>query len=135
VDAVIQLPVDLFFGTTIGTCILVLKKSKTDNKVVFIDASREFSRQSTKNVLLPENQKTILQALEKRENIDHFVSLKTIDEIAERDYLLSVSSYVQSEDKREIVDIAKLNLEISEIVARQNELRFQIDKIVKELDV
>lgn len=135
VDAVIQLPVDLFFGTTIGTCILVLKKSKTDNKVVFIDASREFSRQSTKNVLLPENQKTILQALEKRENIDHFVSLKTIDEIAEREYLLSVSSYVQSEDKREIVDIAKLNLEISEIVARQNELRVQIDKIVKELDV
>ena len=134
VDAVIQLPSDLFFGTGIATCILVLKKSKPDNTVVFIDASAEFTRQNTKNKLQKENQTKILDALNARENVDHFVSVKTLDEIAAKEYLLSVSSYVDAEDTREVIDIKKLNAEIAEIVSRQSELRLSIDAIVRELE-
>jgi type I restriction enzyme M protein len=134
VDAVIQLPSDLFFGTQIATCILVLKKSKPDNTVVFIDASSEFTRQNTKNKLQKNNQTKILDALIARENVDHFVAVKTLDEIAAKDYLLSVSAYVQTEDTREVIDIAKLNAEITEIVARQASLRKSIDEIVAGLE-
>jgi type I restriction enzyme M protein len=134
VDAVIQLPADLFFGTSIATCILVLKKSKLDNTVVFIDASAEFSRQNTKNKLQPDNQAKILDALIARENVDHFVAVKTLDEIAEKDYLLSVSSHVEAEDTREVIDIETLNAEIAEIVSRQSQLRTAIDAIVADLE-
>jgi type I restriction enzyme M protein len=134
VDAVIQLPSDLFFGTQIATCILVLKKSKPDNNVVFIDASSEFTRQNTKNKLQKVNQTKILDALIARENVDHFVAVKTLDEIASKDYLLSVSAYVETEDTREVIDIAKLNAEIAQIVSRQAALRVAIDAIVTELE-
>ena len=134
VDAVIQLPSDLFFGTGIATCILVLKKSKPDNTVVFIDASTEFTRQNTKNKLQKTNQTKILDALIARENVDHFVAVKTFDDIAEKEYLLSVSSYVEAEDTREVIDITKLNAEISEIVSRQSALRMAIDAIVSDLE-
>ena len=134
VDAVIQLPSDLFFGTGIATCILVLKKSKPDNTVVFIDASTEFTRQNTKNKLQKANQTKILDALIARENVDHFVAVKTLDEIAAKEFLLSVSSYVEAEDTREVIDITKLNVEISEIVTRQSFLRSSIDAIVSDLE-
>ena len=134
VDAVIQLPVDLFFGTNIGTCILVLKKSKPDNTVVFIDASGEFKRQNTKNKLFPENQSKILEALAARENIEHFQSVRSLSEIADNNYVLSVASYVEAKDNREEIDITKLNAEISRIVTRQSELRQSIDEIVAELE-
>lgn len=133
VDAVIQLPVDLFFGTSIGTCILVLKKSKTDNKVMFIDASQEFSRQNTKNKLLSANQNKILETLNARDEIQYFSSIQTIDEIAAKDYVLSVSSYVKAENTQKDVDINDLNVKIKSIVKQQHELRQAIDSIVEKL--
>jgi len=134
VDAVIQLPADLFFGTTIATCILVLKKSKSDNAVLFIDASAEFVRGGNKNKLSEANQHRILDAFTVREDVPYFAQLVTNTQIADRDYLISVSSYVQAEDTREVVDITALNAEIARIVARQSELRTSIDAIVADLD-
>lgn len=134
VDAVIQLPSDLFFGTGIATCILVLKKSKKDNSVLFIDASEEFVRQNTKNKLSTQNRATILEGFENREDKDYFSKLVANEELAKNDYNLSVSSYVTKEDTREVVDIAELNKEIERIVARQSDLRAQINAIVKDLE-
>jgi type I restriction enzyme M protein len=135
VDAVIQLPPDLFFGTTIATCIVVLKKSKIDNKIVFIDGSKEFVRHGNKNKLTETNRKKILDAFTNRTDIDYFSKLVDIKDVATiNDYNLSVSSYVMAEDTREVIDIDELNTKISEIVARQNELRTAIDKIVKDIE-
>ena len=134
VDAVIQLPSDLFFGTGIATCILVLKKSKKDNSVLFVDASAEFIRENTKNKLSTENRATILEGFEKREDKDYFSKLVPNEDLAKNDYNLSVSSYVTKEDTREVIDIAELNKEIERIVNRQAELRTQIDAIVKDLE-
>ncbi|WP_454141655.1 type I restriction-modification system subunit M [Microbacterium lacticum] len=134
VDAVIQLPPDLFFGTTIATCIIVLKKSKTDNSVLFINASDEFKRVGNKNKLTPDNQQNILMALDVREDEDHFAKLVSNEDIAANDYTISVSSYVEEEDLREAVDITALNAEIAEIVARQSQLRDSIDELVAELE-
>lgn len=116
VDAVIQLPPDLFFGTTIATCILVLKKSKNDNAVLFIDASAEFTRTGNKNKLTPDHQQRTLDAYIARQDIDHFAALVPNRELADQAYNLSVSSYVQKKDTREAVDITVLNAEIARIV-------------------
>lgn len=134
VDAVIQLPPDLFFGTGISTCIVVLKKSKSDNKILFIDASPHFMRAGNKNKLTDNNQKVVLDAFVGRKDIEHFVRLVDNKEISENDYNLSVSSYVQAEDTREAVDIKELNAEIARIVSRQQELRTSIDAIVADLE-
>lgn len=134
VDAVIQLPPDLFFGTTIATCIIVLKKSKSDNSVLFIDASAEFKRLGNKNKLLPENQDHILDTLAAREDVDHVAKLVANEDIAVNDYNIAVSSYVEREDLREIVDITELNAEIARIVVRQQQLRTSIDEIVADLE-
>jgi len=134
VDAVIQLPQDLFFGTTIGTCIIVLKKSKADNDVLFIDASAEFVRPGNKNKLSAANQKSVLDAFSARNDIDHFARLISNEEIAENSYNIAVSSYVEQEDTRVSVDIKTLNAEIGRIVARQEELRAQIDEVVADLE-
>lgn len=134
VDAVIQLPPDLFFGTGISTCIVVLKKSKTDNKTLFIDASPHFVRAGNKNKLTDDNQQVVLDAYIARRDVDHFVRLVDNNEIAENDYNLSVSSYVVAEDTREVVDIAALNADIARIVARQQELRTAIYEIVADLE-
>ena len=134
VDAVIQLPPDLFFGTSIATCILVLKKSKKDNAVLFIDASAEFIRENTKNRLSPQNRATILEGFENRQDKDYFSKLVPNEDLAQNDYNLSMSSYVTKEDTREVIDIVELNKEIERIVARQSELRTQIDAIVKDLE-
>ncbi len=134
VDAVIQLPPDLFFGTSIQTVILVLKKSKTDNKVLFVNAEREFARQGNKNKFREQDRDKILETFTKREDIDYFSRLVDHEEIADNDYTLSVTSYVKAEDTREVIDITKLNAEIKEIVARQQELRLQIDTIVADLE-
>ncbi|MCP3425304.1 type I restriction-modification system subunit M [Rothia sp. AR01] len=134
VDAVIQLPPDLFFGTTIATCVIVLKKSKNDNAVLFIDASAEFTRTGNKNKLLPTNQEHILERFTAREDVDHVAKLVPNAEIAANDYNIAVSSYVEQEDTREVVDIQALNAEIARIVARQAELRVSIDEIVADLE-
>ena len=133
-DAVIQLPPDLFFGTGIQTCILVLKKSKKDNKVLFVNAEREFARQGNKNKLREEDRDKILANFTTREDIEYFSRLVDHSEIEKNDYTLSVSTYVHAENTREVIDIKALNAEIKELVARQSELRKQIDEIVADLE-
>jgi type I restriction enzyme M protein len=134
VDTVIQLPADLFFGTTIATCILVLKKSKKDPSVLFIDASAEFVRTGNKNKLAEANRQKILDAFVAREDVEYFAALVSNEDLAANGYNISVSSYVQAEDTREVVDIRGLNAEIARIVARQTELRTSIDAIVADLE-
>jgi type I restriction enzyme M protein len=134
VDAVIQLPPDLFFGTTIATCIVVLKKSKKDNKTLFIDASAEFVRGGNKNKLSEENRKKILGAFINRKDIEHFAKIVDNKDITKNGYTFTVSSYVIAKDNREIVDIDNLNNEIARIVIRQSELRKEIDKIVSNIE-
>jgi len=134
VDCVIQLPSNLFFGTSIATCIMVLRKSKSENSTLFIDASKECVKITNSNKLTDENIAKILAAYEGRTNSDHFVRLVENSEIAEKDYNLSVSSYVEQEDKREVVDIGKLNAEIENIVGRVNVLREEIDAIIAEIE-
>jgi len=134
IDCVIQLPPDLFFGTTIATCIIVLKKSKSDNKTLFIDASAEFVRGGIKNKLSDANRTKILNVFITRKNTKYFSKLVDNEKIAEEDYNLVVSNYVKKEDLREITDIKDLNNKISEIVKRQNELRISIDKMVDEIE-
>jgi type I restriction enzyme M protein len=134
VDAVIQLPPDLFFGTSIATCVIVLKKSKKDNSTLFIDASAEFERGGNKNKLTEANRERILNAFIGRKDIDHFTRLVPNSDIAENDYSIAVSSYVEQENTAEEVDIEKLNAHIAEIVIRQNKLRAAIDEIVADLE-
>ncbi|HZK02794.1 MAG TPA: type I restriction-modification system subunit M [Bacteroidaceae bacterium] len=133
IDTVIQLPPDLFFGTTIATCIIVLKKSKKDNATLFIDASAEFVRGGNKNKLSNDNRKRILNAFIERKDEDHFTHLVQNSEIAENEYNIAVSSYVEQENTTEEIDIEKLNIEIAEIVIRQQQLREAIDEIVTDL--
>jgi type I restriction enzyme M protein len=134
IDAVIQLPPDLFFGTTIATCVVVLKKSKADNKILFIDASAEFVRQGNKNKLTEANQAKVLAAFTARTDVDYFATLVDYETIAANNYNIAVSSYVTAEDTRVVVDITELKAEIARIVARQSELRTQIDEIVADLE-
>ena len=134
VDAVIQLPPDLFFGTTIATCIIVLKKSKSDNAVLFIDASAEFVREGNKNKLSPANRSKIMAAYEKREDDPYFAKLVKNADLIANDCNISVSCYVEQEDTREVIDIQELNQRIAGIVARQNKLRSAIDAIVADLE-
>lgn len=134
IDAVIQLPPDLFFGTTIATCIVVLKKSKKDNATLFIDASAEFVRGGNKNKLSDANRKRILDAYIERKDIDHFAKLTTNRAITENDYNIAISSYVEQLNINEDVDIEQLNARIAEIVNRQHHLRVAIDEIVADLE-
>jgi len=134
IDAVIQLPPDLFFGTPIATCIIILKKSKTDNKTLFIDASAEFVRGGNKNKLSKENRTRILEAYTHREDSEYFAQLVSNQAIGENDYNIAVSSYVEQEDTREVVNITELNKEIAQIVSKQNELRISIDAIVADIE-
>ncbi|MCL2831522.1 MAG: type I restriction-modification system subunit M, partial [Betaproteobacteria bacterium] len=134
VDTVIQLPPDLFFGTTIATCIIVLKKSKHDNATLFIDASAEFVRVGNKNKLTGAHQQKILDAFVARADAAHFAKRVDNADIAANSYNIAVSSYVEQADDSEVVDIKALNERIAQIVARQAELREQIDAIVAKLE-
>ena len=133
VDCVIQLPANLFFGTPIATCIIVLKKSKKDNSTLFIDANKECVKITNNNKLTPDNIQHIVDYFAERKDVDYTCKLVANDVVAENDYNLSVSTYVEQEDTREQVDIVKLNEEIAEIVARENLLRAEIDKIIAEI--
>lgn len=134
VDAIIQLPPDLFFGTSISTCVVVLKKSKKDNSTLFIDASAEFVRGGTKNKLSDENRSKVLDAFTNRTDIEYFSRLVPNAEIEEREYSLAVSNYIEVFDDTVAVDITELNAEIEEIVSKQSLLRTQIDAIVADLE-
>jgi len=134
VDCVIQLPDNLFYGTTIATCIMVMRKSKSENSTLFIDASREFVKVTNSNKLTEENIAKIVAAYTNRADADYFTRLVSNSEIAGQDYNLSVSSYVAQEDTREVIDIAALNAEIDRIVAREDMLRREIDAIIREIE-
>ena len=134
VDCVIQLPENLFFGTTIATCIMVLKKSKSDSKVLFIDATKECIKVTNNNKLDEKNITNIIDAFKKRVSEDYFTYLATYDEIKANEYNLSVSTYVEPEDTREVIDIVKLNAKIKAIVAQEQALREAIDKLITEIE-
>lgn len=134
IDTIIQLPPDLFFGTSIATCIIVLKKSKNDNAALFIDASKEFVRCGNKNKLTDDNRNKILNAFIERKNTDHFSKLVLNKDIEANDYNIAVSSYIEQENNNEEINIEKLNAQIAEIVIKQNHLREAIDEIVADLE-
>ncbi|RKV36135.1 type I restriction-modification system subunit M [Helicobacter pylori] len=134
IDCVIALPDNLFFGTSIATCILVLKKNKKDDTTLFIDASKEFVKEGKKNKLKAHNRERILQTYIERKAIKHFSALANIEKIQENDYNLSVNRYVEQEDTKEIIDIKALNGEISQIVKKQSALRNRLESIIKELE-
>ena len=135
VDCIIQLPDNLFFGTSIATCIMVLKKSKKDNNTLFIDATNECVKVTNNNKLTDENISNIVNIFTKREDIEYVAKLVSSQEIGKNDYNLSVSTYVEKEDTREKIDIVELNKEIEKIVARENVLREEINKIISEIEV
>lgn len=135
VDCIIQLPDKLFFGTSIATCIMVLKKSKKDNSTLFIDATKECVKVTNNNKLTDENIENIVKIFADRKDIDYVSKLVSNKEIGENDYNLSVSTYVEKEDTREKIDIDVLNKKIDEIVERENVLREEIKKIIKEIEV
>lgn len=134
VEAVIALPDNLFFGTSIATTILVLAKNKLENKTLFIDASKEFKKETNNNVLTDDNIDHIVELFTNYQSEDYKAALVDNEVIgSEQDYNLSVSTYVEQEDTREKIDIDELNQEIAETVAKTDYLRAEIDKIVEEL--
>lgn len=135
VETVIALAPNLFFGTTIAVNILVLSKHKTDTAIQFIDASGLFKKETKNNVLLDkEHIQPIMQAFDSKANVEHFAESVAFEKIAANDYNLSVSSYVDAKDTREVVDIAQLNAELKTTVARIDQLRKDIDAIVAEIE-
>ena len=134
VDCVIQLPDNLFFGTSIATCIMVLKKNKTDTSVLFIDASKEFTKITNNNRLEDRNIENIVKYFIDRADVEHVVKVASYQLVKDNDYNLSVSTYVEKEDTREKVDIARLNAELDEIVAREEVLRAEIKKIIEDIE-
>ena len=134
VDAVIQLPSDLFFGTPIATCILVLKKNKTDNNILFVDASEEFVRNTNKNKLSDENINNIVNLLKDRVSVDNKAYLATYDEIKENDYNISVNSYLKTNTGEVEIDIVEVNRKLAEIVPRQQKIRTELEEIIRELE-
>ncbi len=135
VDCIIQLPDNLFFGTSIATCIMVLKKNKKDNNTLFIDATKECIKVTNNNQLTEQNINNVIKIFENRKDLEYVAKLVSNKEIAENDYNLSVSTYVEKEDTREKIDIVELNKEIDEIVAKEQELRDAINKIISEIEV
>lgn len=133
IDCIIQLPSNLFFGTSIATCIMVLKKNKIDSKTLFIDATKECIKVTNNNKLTPDNIARIVDTFAARREEAHFSRLASLEEVAGQEYNLSVSTYVEAEDTREKIDITALNAEIAQIVAREQALRDEIDKIIGEI--
>lgn len=135
VDAVIQLPGDLFYGTSITTSIMVLKKNRQpDDKILFIDASEEVTRKGKRKLLSEENIENIYKQYATREDVTYRVKGVDRADVEATDYNLSVAAYVDLEDKREKIDIKKLNAEIAEVVKKQNELRAVIDNLIKMIE-
>ena len=125
---------NLFFGTTIAVTILVLAKNKTDTHIQFIDASELFKKETNTNTLTDEHIEKIMSVFDSKENIDHFAQSVPVETIADNDYNLSVSSYVEAEDTREKIDINKLNAELETTVTNITQLRSEIDQIVAEIE-
>ena len=134
IDTIIQLPSNLFFGTSIATCIMVLKKNKKSNDILFIDASKECVKITNNNKLTEENISNIVGIYADRKDKEYVSKVVNCSEVGANDYNCSVSTYVEQEDTREVIDIAKLNVEISELVLRIDELRASINEIIEEIE-
>ncbi len=136
VETVISLAPNLFYGTSIAVNILVLSKHKTDNKTQFIDVSGEefFKKITNNNVLTDEHIEKIMGIFDSKKDIEHVAKSIDVNKIAENDYNLSVNSYVEAKDNSEVIDIARLNEEISKTVKKINTLRTDIDTVIKEIE-
>jgi type I restriction enzyme M protein len=134
VETVISLAPNLFFGTTIAVNILVLSKHKLDTTTQFIDASALFKKGTTNNLLEDAHIERIMRVFDSKETLDHFARSVPLEKVAANDYNLSVSSYVEARDIREVVDIAQLNTALNTTVARIDQLRKDIDAIVAEIE-
>ena len=134
VETVISLAPNLFFGTTIAVNILVLSKHKIDSTTQFIDASGLFKKETNNNVLLDTHIEQIMQVFDSKVQIEHFAQCIAFETIVANDYNLSVSSYVEAKDNREVVDIAQLNAELKITVSKIDKLRAEIDAIVAEIE-
>ena len=134
VETVIALAPNLFFGTSIAVNILVLSKHKTDSLTQFIDASGLFKKATNNNTLTDAHIGQIMEAFDNKADVEHFAKSVEYDAIAASDYNLSVSSYVEAKDTREVIDIAKLNANLKTTVAKINQLRAEIDAIVAEIE-
>lgn len=135
VDCVIQLPDNLFFGTSIATCIMVLKKSKTDTNILFIDASKECVKVTNSNKLTEDNITNIVNYYKERKDIQYITELASYEDVSTNNaYNLSVSTYVEKEDTRERVDIKVLNAQLKETAKHIDELRKAIDVIIAEIE-
>ena len=135
VDTVIQLPPDLFFGTSIATCILVLKKNKSDNNILFVDATDECVRTTNKNKLSDENIENIVSLLKDRKSVENKSYLATYEEVKDNDYNISVNSYLKTVGEDNKIDIAEVNKRLAEVVPRQQQIRKELEEIIKELEV
>lgn len=137
VETVISLAPNLFYGTSIAVNILVLSKHKSDTKTQFINASGEdfFKKETNNNVLTEDHIEKILELFDRKEDIDHVAKSVDKDKIAEENYNLSVSSYIEAKDTREVIDINVLNAEIKTTVAKIDKLRAEIDEIIAEIEV
>ena len=135
VDTVVQLPSDLFFGTSIATCILVLKKNKLDNNILFVDASNEFIRNTNKNKLSEENINNIISLLKDRKSVENKSYLAAYDEIKDNDYNISVNSYLRANVEDKKIDIEEVNRKLAEIVPKQQQIREELEEIIKKLEV
>ena len=135
VDTVIQLPQDLFFGTSIATCILVLKKNKSDNNILFVDATDECVRTTNKNKLSDENIENIVSLLKDRKSVENKSYLATYEEVKDNDYNISVNSYLKTVGEDTTIDIEEVNKKLSEVVPRQQKIREELEAIIKELEV
>ena len=134
VDTVIQLPPDLFFGTSIATCILVLKKNKPDNNILFVDATDECVRTTNKNKLSDENIENIVSLLKDRKSVENKSYLATYEEVKDNDYNISVNSYLKTVGEDTTIDIEEVNKKLSEVVPRQQKIREELEAIIKELE-
>lgn len=137
VETVISLAPNLFYGTTIAVNILVLSKHKTDTKVQFIDASGEdfFKKETNNNVMTDAHVDEIMKFFDRKEDVAHVAKSVRMETIAEKhDYNLSVSTYVEAKDTRDVINITELNRDIETTVAKIDGLRKDIDAIVAEIE-
>ena len=136
VETIISLAPNLFYGTSIAVNILVLSKHKSDNKTQFIDASgiEFYKKETNNNILTDEHIAKIMGMFDSKEDIDHVAKSVDYDAIVENDYNLSVSSYVEAKDTREIIDINDLNAEIKKTVSKIDKLRTEIDEIIEVIE-
>ncbi|MDY0190361.1 MAG: type I restriction-modification system subunit M [Desulfuromonas sp.] len=134
VETVISLAPNLFFGTTIAVNILVLAKNKTNSDTQFIDASGLFKKETNNNILTDEHIQQIMAVFDSKENVDYLALSVPLEKVAANDYNLSVSSYVEVKDTREVVDITLLNAELKTTVVKIDQLRADIDAIVAQID-